>query len=48
VMRAGQGFHAPPNVPHHVTAVEDTVCISVKGIVSGVGHKTDPPEMYDT
>lgn len=45
VMGPGQGFHALPNVPHQVTAVEDCVCINVKGIVSGVGNKTDPPEM---
>lgn len=41
VMGPGEGFHAPPNVPHQVTAVDDCLCISVKGIVGGVGHKTD-------
>jgi hypothetical protein len=28
------------------SAVEDCVCIGVKGIVSGVGHKIYLPEMY--
>ena len=39
IMGPGQGFHAPPNVPHNVIALEDTVVISSKGIVGGVGHK---------
>jgi quercetin dioxygenase-like cupin family protein len=39
VMEPGGGFHAPPNVPHSVTALEDTVVISVKGVVGGVGHR---------
>lgn len=39
VMGPGQGFHAPPNVPHKVTALEDTVVLSAKGIVGGVGHR---------
>jgi quercetin dioxygenase-like cupin family protein len=39
VMEAGGGFHAPPNVPHSVTALEDTIVISAKGIVDGVGHR---------
>ncbi len=33
------GFHARPNVPHRVEALEDTLVISCKGIVGGVGHK---------
>jgi len=39
VMEPGGGFHAPPNTPHSVTALEDTLVISCKGIVGGVGHK---------
>ena len=35
----GEGFHAPPSVPHKVTAVEDTVVISCKDVLDGVGHK---------
>lgn len=33
------GFHAPPNVPHKLEALEDTVVISCKGIVEGLGHR---------
>lgn len=39
VMEPGGGFHAPPDVPHSVTALEDTVVISAKGVVDGVGHR---------
>lgn len=39
VMGPGCGFHARPNVPHRVQALEDTLVISCKGIVGGVGHK---------
>ena len=35
----GQAFLAPPNVPHGVTAIEDTEVISSKHLVGGVGHK---------
>ncbi|MEJ2555241.1 MAG: cupin domain-containing protein [Anaerolineae bacterium] len=35
----GQAFLAPPNVPHQVTAIEDTEVISCKNTISGVGHK---------
>lgn len=34
-----QGFHARPNVPHKVEAIEDTLVLSCKGIVGGVGHR---------
>lgn len=40
----GEGFHAPPNVPHRVTAVEDAVVISCKDVVDGIGHKMAPGE----
>ena len=35
----GQGFLAPPNTPHHVTALEDTEVLSCKGLVDGRGHR---------
>jgi len=35
----GMAFHARPNQPHKVSAIEDTLVISCKGIVGGVGHK---------
>lgn len=38
-LEPGQAFLAPPNVPHQVTAIEDTIVISSKNLVSGVGHK---------
>ena len=41
----GEGFHARSNVPHRVTAVEDTVVISCKDVVDGVGHKVAPGEL---
>lgn len=40
----GSAFHAPPNVKHKVTALEDTVVVSVKHLVDGVGHKINPDE----
>ena len=40
----GEGFHARSNVPHRVSAVEDTVVLSCKDIVDGVGHKVAPGE----
>ena len=40
----GEGFHAPPSVPHKVTVVEDTVVISCKDVLDGVGHKVAPGE----
>jgi quercetin dioxygenase-like cupin family protein len=42
---AGEGFHARSNVPHRVTALEDTVVISCKDVVDGVGHKVAPGEL---
>lgn len=35
----GQGFLAPPNVLHQVTAVEATEVLSCKGLVDGRGHR---------
>lgn len=35
----GQGFVAPPNVQHHVTAQEPTEVVSCKGLVEGKGHR---------
>jgi quercetin dioxygenase-like cupin family protein len=31
--------HMPPNVPHSLSAIEDTEVVSCKGIVGGVGHR---------
>lgn len=39
VLDAGSGFHAPPNVPHGVTALIDSEVLSCKNVVGGVGHK---------
>lgn len=33
------GFHAPPNVPHTLDAIEDALILSCKGIVGGTGHR---------
>lgn len=35
----GQAVHNPPNVPHNVRALEDSVILSCKSIVGGVGHR---------
>lgn len=35
----GEGFHALPHQPHQVTALEDTLVISSKNTIDGVGHK---------
>jgi quercetin dioxygenase-like cupin family protein len=43
-LAAGEGFHARSNVPHRVTALEDTVVISCKDVLDGVGHKVAPGE----
>ena len=40
----GEGFHAPPNVPHKVTALEDTVVLSCEDVIGGIGHKMAPGE----
>jgi quercetin dioxygenase-like cupin family protein len=34
-----EGFLAPPNVQHQVTALEDTEVLSCKGLVDGRGHR---------
>ena len=31
--------HMPPNVPHSLSAIEDSEVVSAKGIVGGVGHR---------
>ena len=35
----GEGFHAPPNEKHKVQAIEDTLVLSCKHVIEGVGHK---------
>mgnify|MGYP001771097135 CR=1 FL=1 len=34
----GQGFLAPPNLLHQVTALEDSEVLSCKALVDGKGH----------
>jgi quercetin dioxygenase-like cupin family protein len=36
----GDAFHALPNQPHRITALEDTTVLSTKNTIDGVGHKT--------
>ena len=38
----GEAFHAPPNQPHKVTALADTIVLSSKNVIDGVGHKIRP------
>ena len=40
VLGPGDAFHVPPDVPHRLTAVEDSELISCKALVEGVGHRT--------
>lgn len=40
----GEGFYAPANVRHRVTALRDTVVISCKDVIDGVGHRVAPGE----
>ncbi len=35
----GEAFHALPNRPHQVTAIEDCEVLSCKGMVDGAGHR---------
>ena len=35
----GSGFHVPANVPHGVTAIEDSEVLSCKNLVDGKGHR---------
>ncbi len=35
----GEGFHAPPFVPHGARAVTDCVMLSCKNVEDGVGHE---------
>lgn len=41
----GEGFLAPPNVEHRVTALEDTEVLSCKGLVDGRGHRISRPRL---
>ncbi len=41
VLGPGEGFLAPANISHQVTALEDTEVLSCKGIVDGVGHRLE-------
>lgn len=35
----GSGFHALPNQPHQITAIEDALVVSTKNVIEGAGHK---------
>lgn len=35
----GMGFHALPDHAHKVQAIEDTLVLSCKHVIEGVGHK---------
>jgi quercetin dioxygenase-like cupin family protein len=35
----GEAFHALPNQPHRITALEDTMVLSAKNLIDGIGHK---------
>jgi len=39
VLGPGDAFHAPPDVPHRLTAVQDSEVISCKTLVDGAGHR---------
>ena len=36
----GEAFHALPDVPHRLTALQDSEVISCKTLVEGAGHRT--------
>jgi len=44
----GQAFRAPSNVPHEVTALEDTVVLSCKNLVEGFGGHRLPGQEITT
>jgi quercetin dioxygenase-like cupin family protein len=35
----GQVWHAPPNVEHITTALEDSIAVSVKDVIKGHGRR---------
>jgi len=35
----GDACHALPGQPHRITALEDTMVLSIKNVIDGVGHK---------
>ncbi len=39
-----EGFHVTPMTLHKVTAVEETVVLSCKNTIDGVGHRVAPGE----
>jgi quercetin dioxygenase-like cupin family protein len=39
VIGPGQAVLFPPNVPHGTSMLDEVECISVKGVIDGVGHK---------
>ena len=41
-LTACQGWHAPPNVPHQVDAIEDSVMITGKNLIDREAHMAAP------
>lgn len=39
VIGPGQAAHFAPDVPHGTVMLDDVECVSVKGIVAGLGHR---------
>jgi quercetin dioxygenase-like cupin family protein len=39
VLGPGDAFHARPDVPHELTALQDSEVISCKTVVEGAGHR---------
>jgi quercetin dioxygenase-like cupin family protein len=39
VIGPGQAALFPANVPHGTTMLDDVECVSVKGVIGGIGHK---------
>lgn len=35
----GEAVHFAPNVPHGTVMLDDVECISVKGVIDGLGHR---------
>ncbi len=39
VIGPGEAALFPPNFPHGTTMLDDVECVSVKGVIDGIGHK---------
>lgn len=40
VIGPGEAVHFAPNVPHGTVMLDDVECVSVKGVIDGLGHRT--------